>query len=701
MDIIVAVSSDVFKAFFQFPNHIKDKIGKFILNFQRDPMSTGINYEPIHNARDKNMKSVRIDEFYRGIVLKPEKGNVYVLLWIDRHDEAYEWAKRHKVSVNAKTGSLQVFDAVYVEETVSYNPPAPVSEQYEIDYSHISRDEMMQIGVPEELYDLVIQIHTENQLDLLQGKIPPEAWEALFMIAAGETVSSILYEREIDVTKDYNTEDFRVSLERIDSKCYFKVSANETELSTALNSSMNIWRIFLHPSQLRIVERKNSGSFRVLGGAGTGKTVVAMHRAKRIAESITDPGKKVLFTTFTKNLALDIENNLRQMCSEEVFARIEVINLDAWVSRFFKKNNYKYTIIYETEKNIWKTALCQRDNSLKVPESFYLEEWKRVIQPQGIETLEQYKKAPRTGRGTSITRSDRIKIWPVFEEYRILLNSVEKREINDAYRDAIVMLEDKTFPYVSIVVDEAQDMGPWAFKLLRAIKKPSPDDLFIVGDGHQRIYGRNRVVLSKCGIDIRGRSRKLKLNYRTTEEIRKHAVNLLEGLPFDDLDGETDNQKLYKSLTHGTPPGVYNYSTKEEQAQAISGVIKEKLSTGATADTICIAAPSKSERDELSNLLENYQIQTVKIEPDTYESGADDKVRISTLHRIKGLEFDTVILASINKGLIPHEFFDSTKDPVEHKLFDQEQRALLYVGLTRARTHAIITSYGHPSPFLG
>ena len=184
------------------------------------------------------------------------------------------------------------------------------------------------------------------------------------------------------------------------------------------------------------------------------------------------------------------------------------------------------------------------------------EEWQKVIQPQSIETLEQYKRATRIGRGTRLGRADRIKVWPVFEEYRNLLTQNRKKEVDDAYRNVAALLAAgrRTLPYVAVLVDEAQDMSTQAFNLIRNLVPEGKNDLFIVGDGHQRIYGRNKVVLSHCGINIRGRSRKLKINYRTTEEIRKYAVGLLNGCQIDDLDGGIDDNKAFRSLTHGVPP---------------------------------------------------------------------------------------------------------------------------------------------------
>ena len=249
--------------------------------------------------------------------------------------------------------------------------------------------------------------------------------------------------------------------------------------------------------------------------------------------------------------------------------KIEVINLDAWVYRFLRKQNYEHTIIYDYSANdmakaAWEKALAIRDTSISgLDETFYREEWENIIQPQGITVLENYRKARRVGRKKVLNRRKRDAAWPVFEEYRNQLSFNRLKEVDDAYRDAaglLIELEKRPI-YSSIVVDETQDFGTQALKLLRAMIPEGQNDLFFVGDGHQRIYTRNRAVMGQCGINIRGRGKKLYLNYRTTDEIRKYALGILEGREIDDLDRSVDENKHYKFLSHGPRPRVEKFQT--------------------------------------------------------------------------------------------------------------------------------------------
>ena len=700
-DIKVAISSDFFSCFAKLPQGQQGKVSKFITNFQKNPESSAINYEKIATARDAQMRSVRIDQAYRGIVLKPVRGNVYLLLWVDHHDEAYDWASRHKCTINPESGAIQVFD-------VSDVTPAGEVEtgKGELDaglFTGLRNRELVRLGVPEDLIPVVRRVRGEADLDGIQARLPLEAYEALFMYMAGSRYEEIVRERE-HAQETVDTEDFSAALERGESMSRFVVVDNEHELAKMLNEPLAKWRVFLHPSQRKLVEGPKNGAFRVLGGAGTGKTVVAMHRARWLAENALEENQKILFTTFTKNLATDIEANLKSICTAETMSRIEVVNLDRWVRNFLRKQRYEHQILYDSpEKACWEKAMALRPVEVDVPDSFYREEWVRVIQPQDIDTRDKYIHASRAGRGTRLSRLDRVKAWPVFEQYRAQLSLNGKKEVDDAYRDAAELLRmgTDTLPYASVIVDEAQDMSSQAYQLLRAIVPEGPNDLFVVGDGHQRIYGKNKVVLSHCGINIRGRSRKLRVNYRTTDEIRAWAVRLLEGKIIDDLDGGTDSNEGYKSLTHGDEPRVMNFSSADEQAKFIAELLKEREADGLFLSNICVVARTHNEVDAIADALRQLCIEVKRINADSSEHAEDEAVRVATMHRVKGLEFDEVILASINGGLVPLDtVLEGKGDAVERRQADLEERALVYVAITRAKRRAFVLSYGNRSPYV-
>ena len=696
----IGFSDDFFPAVTKLPANIQAKVNNLVMKFQRNPDSSGLNYETL-NVRDQNMRSLRVDHTYRVILTAPEEGNVYLFLWVDHHDKAYEWAERHTCKVNPDTGTVQLYSTV--QQVVATEQIKPEPHSIIRAFDKLKDRQLRKLGVPEEQLSLVRAVTDEDDLDRLVGELPTEAYEGLFYFIAGEPYESILLEREVKEEEQFDPSDFSAALDRIQTQSKFVVAENEIELQSIFNAPLDRWRVFLHPSQRRLAMGIKNGPVRVLGGAGTGKTVVAMHRAKWLAQHVaSDTKKKVLFTTFTKNLAVDIRKNLESICSPDLMARIEVVNLDRWVQSFLRKQNYDYDVLYDNKvsQRYWDQSMGEKPADINLSGQFFQEEWSHVIQPQGVQSLEQYKKASRIGRGTRLNREQRAKIWPVFEEYRSQLQRNRQKEVDDLYRDAaqFIQTQQLEMPYCSVVVDEAQDMGSQAFKFIRTIVPESKNDLFIVGDGHQRIYGRNRVVLSKCGINIRGRSRKLKINYRTTDEIRKWATALMEGVSVDDLDGGLDEPKLYKSLIHGDYPIHEQVSDASAQADLIQQIAeKGEFPRG----NICVVARTKPELDRIESLLIDRGIATRRIKPsEATDSDQQDCINLATVHRVKGLEFDQVILASANDGLIPLSYALSGKaDRVSLRQAENEERSLVYVALTRARKSAIVVGYGKASTF--
>lgn len=697
----VAISSDFLSAFSAVPKKQQAKVRDFIEKFKRDPRANGINYEKINGSKDKNIRSVRIDQTYRGIVLKPESGDVYLLLWVDHHDEAYEWAKSRVCSVHPETGSLQV---VSVSEEEAAVQPAESAEEKRL-FGSIRDRELLSLGIPSALLPLVRTMKTEQDLDRAEARFPDEASEALYLLAMGYSVEETYAElNKHEPREEVNTQDFASALENEDSKRRFYVVDNDLEFQAILSSPLEKWRVFLHPAQRRIVNTTFNGPARVLGGAGTGKTVVAMHRAKWLADTVcTGPADRILFTTYTRNLAADIADNLSKICGDDAFKKIEIVNLDRWVASFLKSNDYPHNVgWFEQTKEYWDAAINNAPTELGLKPGFYREEWERVIQPLEIETVDQYMKAKRLGRGTRLGRKERKQVWPVFEEYRLLLNEHNLKEAEDAMRDARLILEKRNIkqPYRTVVVDEAQDMSAQAFRLIRAMVPADANDIFIVGDGHQRIY-RGGTALSKCGIEIRGRSRRLRVNYRTTEEIRRWAVAILEGQSIDDLDDGTDNHKGYKSLLRGVAPHIHHADSFKAELDHIVGILEAEKKQGNELNNICLTARTNELLDEYAQQLKAKSFECYMIKRSKAEDRKAPGLRLATMHRVKGLEFDKVIVAGVSKEWIPYQKgLQNASDTVAKNEVELLERALLYVASTRAKKEVWVTGHGEKSEFV-
>lgn len=687
----VAISSDFFSAFAALPKAKQGRVMDFMSKFRSNPLAPGMNYEKINDAYDKNMRSVRVDDTYRAIVMREE--DVFLLLWVDHHDEAYDWARRKRCMLNHTTGSIQIYEASSIENTVPTEPSgAPM-------FAHVTDDQLKALGVPEEQYALVRSVDSEKSFYSIQAKLPRDAYEALDLVRDGCDIEEVV---EILYGESRENKDIATALENPITQMQFTIVDGEEELKAMMNAPLEKWRVFLHPSQRRLVTKNYSGPARVLGGAGTGKTVVAMHRAKYLAQQCKD-NERILFTTFTANLAQDIRENLRKICSTEEMRKIEVIHLDAWIARYLQQQDYEYTIQYgDVITELWESASRSTGDDLDYPDGFFEEEWSSIVQAQGISTMQEYAKAPRTGRGVRLDRKKRIEVWKVFDEYRTLMNIKKIRDSTCAMNECcqLLMSQPDYHPYAAIVVDEGQDFGMGAFRLLRTLAGDEhQNDLFIVGDAHQRIY-RNKVTLSKCGISVRGRSSQLRVNYRTTEEIRNWAMHVLKGIPFDDLDGGIDDAKGYRSLTHGDAPIVETYDSFGDEVAALTKHVQDKIDSGMDPMEICIVARTNKMLTDYAEALNNAGIRSYEIK----RSKTDDRhmpgVRLATMHRVKGLEFTCVFVVGMTKTAMPLKSAIRSSDPVSKEEAINAERCLLYVALTRAKKAAYVMAYGQISEFI-
>ncbi|WP_333913427.1 UvrD-helicase domain-containing protein [Vibrio coralliirubri] len=696
----IAFGQEFVKSLVNIPPRQQKKVNDFISKFHKNPTSSGVNYEKINNAGDSNMRSVRIDQAYRCILLKPETGNTYVMLWVDHHDDAYQWAARHTCKIHPSTGSIQIVPTSIVSEVEVPSVEKPIEERL---FKDIRDRQFLAIGVPESMANHVANVANEKELENLEQQLPVEAYEALYLLAAGESYEAVHLEYSGE-GGDVDTNDFDAALKRTVTQRSFAIITDDLELQNMLNAPLEMWRVFLHPSQRKLVAKQNNGPVRVLGGAGTGKTVVAMHRAVHLAKGLVKSGKgKILFTTYTKNLAKDIEQSLKKITTTEELERIDVVNIDGFVRQFLQHQNYDFKVVFDTDTELqacWDNALALTDGTLGLPDSFYREEWLHIVQKLNVTTKAEYFKVKRTGRGVILNRAKRAKIWPVLEEFRLQMMQNRIKDLKDAMSDATQIMKDNQFKtsYQHIVVDEAQDMSQQAYKLLRQLVPEHADDLFIVGDGHQRIY-KNKVVLSQCGINVRGRrSQKLKINYRTTEETKRFAVSILNNVDVDDLDGELDKSSDYLSLFHGEKPIVEHFDNRQAELDFVIAQIKSLSSNGVDYKDICIVARTNNIKNDFLTSISKQELPVFEITPNSVDANQEG-VRLATMHRVKGLEFRYLFIVSANSGVLPLNVLDSD-DPIEKKDHDFNERALLHVAATRAITQLFVSSYGVQSEYL-
>ena len=685
----------------ELPKKQQKKVREIIERFQDDPTRRAQNFERIKHVRDPKVRSIRIDGTYRMILIQPDRGDTLLCVWVDHHDEAYNWVRYKAFEVNPKSGVLQVYS---VEENEAPKT-APAKEFQAPQIPHLfatfDDEELLLAGVPTPLLATVRALNHDVDLDDLSPHLPEDACELLYLFAAGYSFLDALDETSrTPQVEPVDVDDFQAALARPGTQRLFHLVEGEAELEAILDAPLAKWRVFLHPSQRRLVEMNAQGPVRVLGGAGTGKTVVLMHRAKFLLESkFTAPEDRILVTTFTKTLAEDLRKQLDELCGVDA-QRIEVKHLHSWASQYYERLvGQRLRIASDVERREAMQSAIDEAGDTEYSLSFFQEEWEQVVQLQETVTMEDYFKARRVGRGTRLGRKQRIQVWKVLERYREHLGLAKLEEWQDVIREVGLYLnkEGRKSAYRAVLTDEVQDLTPNELRLLRAIVPKGPADMFLVGDAHQRIYG-GVTRMGSCGIEIRGRSKRLKLNYRTTDEIRTQAIAVLEGLDIDDLDGGSDSLKGYRSLRSGPAPELLHFDTSAKEEAAVIEHLQRWIEDIAPEE-ICLAARTNHlVKSRYAQLLTRAGIEFTLLGT----RGAPGKgVRLATMHRLKGLEFRRVLLASVQDGEMPKRLPPGTlADKASLEDHEKRERCLLYVAATRARDQLMITGYGKPSGLL-
>jgi superfamily I DNA/RNA helicase len=707
------VSYDIgcMKSLRKLPDRVALRFMDLMTKYMSDPSANGLNLETVEGSKDSSIKSLRVDQGYRAIAFEVSRDIMFV--HVNEHDKAYRWAAGRRVKLDQETNRIRVIEEVdaVVEPLATPDMSAPRL------FDEVTDARLRALGVPEEELMAIRQIPTLEALEGTEDRFDPLTYQILYAVAAGyadEEIQSLTgVGAEPDAAPQQLTAEltFGKLIETEQSRQTIFIPESEAELRRVFEEGLEGWRVFLHPEQRKIAYRDYNGPVLVRGGAGTGKTVVAMHRAKHLADQIekdpTRAGERVLLTTFTTSLAHDIEANLRTLCPGHLDARpprVEVINLDRWVSQFLKRKSFAREVAFFGEARdrldqVWTEVFDDHELPEGLSEPFVRAEWAQIVQAKGMTDQKGYLKASRAGRGTPLDRKKRAVLWDIFADYRARLISEGLAEPDDAYREAteILMAEAPNLPYAAVIVDEAQDMGEQAFRLIRAIKPETPagdrNSLFIVGDAHQRIYGR-RAAMSACGINVRGRSKRLRLNYRTTQEIRAWAVSVLEGVSVDDLDEGTDTLRGYVSLMRGAAPDLVGCRSEVEELDGLVAWVRALPPDQIRLSDIGVLCARRADADRVQAVLRTAGIETVML-----QSGADDRsvpgVRITTMHRAKGLEFFAVAIPFLSETTFPPPgALRAAVDSADKEDIVMRYRSLLHVAATRAKKALLVSWSG-------
>jgi hypothetical protein len=647
----------------------------FVQELRRSTKSTGASLERVRNAKSKNLWSGRIDRDLRAILYRED--DTITILYAAHHDPAYRWAERREIGRHPVTGAFQIVDTVETvrEIEIIAEPAAPPLLAAHAD------DYLLSLGVPQTWLPTLRKVTDADQLLGVVEHLSPDVCDRLLALADGELVTPPV--PVID----------RPLREGSDPRRFYVVE-DEALLAAALNAPFERWIAFLHPSQRRLVDAKFSGPAKVSGSAGTGKTVVAMHRARQLAHE----GKRVLLTTYVKSLCANIEHNLRFLCSESERQQITVSTVHAQALALARSRIPRLQPATAKQIDEMLTSLSPRHAAGFEPE-FVIAEWRHVIVPQGITSWADYRQAKRTGRGKSITVRERKTLWNLFDNLRQELRAGGRLDWAAICQTAVDALADDTAkrPFDAVIVDEVQDLSVPELRLVAALCADTPGNLMLCGDTGQRIYAGG-FSLSRLGLDVRGRATILRINYRTTEQIRRAADRLIDEHS-DDMDDGSESRKGTRSLLRGPEPTLAGYDSPQLEFEAAAAHIHGWLADGLKPEAIAVFARTKRQVEAIAKAFEQAELPV-------HVLSADDEARpaaisVGTMHRAKGLEFKAVLIAAVTDKLLPyHLVLTQAADPLDRERAVDNERRLLYVALTRARDEARITWHRSPSPLL-
>jgi hypothetical protein len=656
-------------------------------DLQMNLENPGMQFHKVEKAKDRNFWSVRAGSDIRLIVHRTTAS--MLLCYVDHHAAAYRWAERRKLETHPKTGAAQLVEVrerveeiiipKYVEVQKHARPKLPL-------FANVPDDELLGYGVPAEwLGD--VRTADEDTLLIVADHLPAEAAEALLNLATGVTPQVV--QPVIPGTDPFA---------HPDAQRRFRTMSNVEELQQALEYPWEKWTVFLHPAQRQLVEKDYGGPARVSGSAGTGKTIVALHRAVFLAR--TNPDARILLTTFSEALANALRTKVRRLISNEprLGERIEVHAMDAIGRRLYEVNfGRPHIASRETITQLLKEASGIVEEH-KFSLHFLLTEWEQIVDAWQLETWEAYRDVTRLGRKTRLPEQRRVVLWSIFGRVQSSLTAQRLITYPGMFSRLVSHLaKSNHLPFDFTVVDEAQDVSVAQLRFLAALSGGRPNSLFFAGDLGQRIF-QQPFSWKALGVDVRGRSRTLRINYRTSHQIRMQADRLL-GPELSDVDGNVDDRRGTISVFNGPEPRIMTLDSPKEEIDAVSKWLVERRSEGVAPHEIGLFVRSAAELDRARAAVEKTQIP-YKVLDENVET-MSGHISISTMHLAKGLEFRAVVVMACDDEIIPSQqrIETVTDDADLQEVYDTE-RHLLYVACTRARDYLLVTSGDSPSEFL-
>lgn len=714
----------------------KVRIHDFLAKLAEDDTSVGLHIEKMQQAVDPRARTARVDQGLRAVIYRLESKDserTYVYAGTFEHDEAIERARSRVLRVNPVNGVPELIDTTTPDDPadviqVNPIPPTPPQEPYLQTCGYLFPELTDELGFDSVTATKLWNAETSDDVATLAESFDAE-WRQLAALglAVADPVHKIKEELGFDKpeqpTEDGGSDDDLLrSFDKPAARAQFTFVEGQDELRAIIDGEdFGAWRVFLHPDQRRYAVGSWNGSFRLTGGAGTGKTVVLLHRTRELWKR--RPDAKIVLTTYTKALAGNLERDLQRLDPAIVTTDVSEPGIsvkgvdqlaaavrDAAGAAFADASVDVLGTRIDSGKSIandedsWQDAIDEIEPLLPetlLTSSFFAGEYVQVILPQRITTREEYFKARRPGRGVALDRAKRAAVWSVVERHRknsrlqgviswAELSTIAARWLETSGQDSAVRAD-------HLLIDEAQDLTPAQWQLLRALVREGADDLFIAEDTHQRIYGHH-VVLSRYGIRIVGRSRRLTLNYRTTEQNLRYALGVLSGVAYEDSEGDAEELGGYRSARRGPVPQITAATDRADQTARLSSLVQTWLDQGVRPETIAVLTRSNKIAEAARDSLGRDGIPADHLKSNTIKSG---RPQVLTMHTAKGMEFSRVVLFDLSKGTFPAPWVLDKVAPEEQDDVRRRERSLLYVAASRARDELAVMWAGEPSELLG
>jgi len=655
-----------------------------VFDLQINPASPGLSFHKLDHAQDPNFASVRVSSDLR-LIVHQAPGNL-LICYVGHHDEAYHWAERRKLEIHPTTGAAQL---VEIRETVQEIViPTYVNEARPRPplFARKSDEELLGYGVPPEwLAD--VRLVTEDTYLELADHLPAEAAEALLELAVGGTPQTAPVPAAVLDPFDHP-----------DAMRRFRLMGDMDELARALEYPWEKWVVFLHPEQRRFATGNYSGPARVSGSAGTGKTVVALHRAVHLA--ITNPAARILLTTFSDTLANSLKTKLHALIQNQPHLgdQIEVYAMNALGERLYGLNLGKVCLAPPEAIQALLSESAAKVSGHAFSKHFLVTEWEQVVDAWQLDSWEAYRDVTRLGRKTRLTETHRQTLWSIFQPVKAALKEQGLTTYAGMFAQlAALYTAGQRAPFDFIVVDEAQDVNIPQLKFLAALAGNRPNSLFFAGDLGQRIFQQPFSWMS-LGVDVRGRSKTLRINYRTSHQIRMQADKLL-GPDIADVDGITETRRDTISVFNGPTPTIETFDNQASEIEAVAVWLKERLTNCLAPEEIGVFVRSDAQIPRAKAALEAaelaYKVLDQKVETTVGNAS------LCTMHLAKGLEFRAVAVMACDDEVIPlQERIETVTDTSDLEEVYNTERHLLYVACTRARDHLLVTSVEPASEFL-